>query len=66
MGAANNDVSLAAFLNKPSPFKGWPTVSAAHARMQKPSSRLSSGDADEVALGAFAVQRYAGQIHDAR
>ncbi|MDQ6789474.1 MAG: L,D-transpeptidase family protein [Candidatus Dormibacteraeota bacterium] len=65
MAAANNDVSLAAFLNKPSPFKGWPTVSAAYARMQKPSSKLSSGDANEVALAAFAAQRYAGQIHEA-
>jgi lipoprotein-anchoring transpeptidase ErfK/SrfK len=65
MAAAHNDASLAAFLQKPSPFAGWPAVSAAYARTQKLSSKLSSGDANEVALGAFAAQRYAGQIHDA-
>src|SRR5207253_10588873 len=55
MAAAHNDASLAAFLQKPSPFAGWPAVSAAYARTQKLPSKLSSGDANEVALGAFAA-----------
>ena len=65
IAAGNNDASIAAFLNKPHQFKGWAAVSAAYARMQKQSGNLSSGDLNQVAVAAFATQRYSGQIHEA-
>ncbi|MGI8562833.1 MAG: L,D-transpeptidase [Candidatus Dormibacter sp.] len=59
-----NNATAAAYLNKPSPFKGWNAVNSAYAKLEKYAAKLGSGNVDEAAVAAAALQRYNLQIHD--
>lgn len=59
-----NQASIAAYMNKPGPFKGYDTITRVNARLDRYGSMLGSGDVNEVAVGAAAIQRYAGQVRD--
>jgi lipoprotein-anchoring transpeptidase ErfK/SrfK len=65
VAGGNNEATIAAFLNKPSAFDGWVEVATAYGRMQRAATKLAAADPGQVAISAFAAQRYAGQIHDA-
>lgn len=65
LAQGRNDATVAAYLNRPSTFLGWAAVNAAYHRLERYGGLLGSGDSNQVALGAFAVQRYAGQIRSA-
>src|SRR5262249_24804290 len=59
-----NQASIAAYMNKPGPFKGYDNITRVNARLDGYASMLGSGDVNEVAVGAAAIQRYAGQVRD--
>lgn len=59
-----NNATAAAYLNKPSPFKGWNAVNAAYSKLEKYAPKLGSGNVDEAATAAAALQRYDNQIRD--
>ena len=59
-----NQASIAAYMNKPGPFKGFDAITRVNARLERYGSMLGSGDVNEVAVGAAAIQRYAGQVRD--
>ncbi|HKA48054.1 MAG TPA: L,D-transpeptidase [Candidatus Dormibacteraeota bacterium] len=65
LGNARNDASIAAYMNKPSPFKGYDGIQRAYRRLEKYAGLIGNADLNQAALGAAAAQRYAGQIHDA-
>jgi len=65
LGGGRNDASVAAYMNKPSPFKGFDALQRAYRRLEKYAGLIGSGDVNQAALGAAAAQRYSGQIHDA-
>ena len=65
LASARNDASVAAYMNKPSPFKGFDALQRAYRRLEKFAGQVGSGDLNQAAFGAAAAQRYAGQIHDA-
>ena len=60
-----NDASVAAYMNKPSPFKGFDALQRAYRRLEKYAGLIGNGDVNQAGLGAAAAQRYSGQIHDA-
>jgi lipoprotein-anchoring transpeptidase ErfK/SrfK len=59
-----NHASIAAYMNKPASFKGYDAITRVSARLDRYGSMLGSGDVNEVAIGAAAAQRYAGQVRD--
>ena len=59
-----NQASIAAYMNKPGPFKGFDAITRVNARLERYGSMLGSGDVNEVAVGAAAIQRYARQVRD--
>lgn len=59
-----NHASIAAYMNKPAPFRGYDAITRVTARLDRYGAMLSSGDVNEVAIGAAAAQRYAGQVRD--
>jgi lipoprotein-anchoring transpeptidase ErfK/SrfK len=65
LGNARNDASVAAYMNKPSPLKGYDALQRSYRRLEKYAGLIGNGDLNQAALGAAAAQRYAGQIHDA-
>ena len=60
-----NDASVAAYMNKPGPFKGFDALQRAYRRLEKYAGLIGNGDVNQAALGAAAAQRYSAQIHDA-
>ena len=64
LGSGRNDASVAAYMNKPSPFKGNDGIQRAYRRLEKYAGLIGNADLNQAALGAAAAQRYAGQIHD--
>jgi lipoprotein-anchoring transpeptidase ErfK/SrfK len=60
-----NDASVAAYMNRPGPFKGYDAITRAYGRLEHYAAQVGSGDLDQAATGAAAARRYAGQIHDA-
>lgn len=65
LGSGRNEASIAAYMNRPSPFKGYDAAQRAYRRLEKFSGFIGNGDVNQAARGAAAAQRYAGQIHDA-
>ena len=63
--SGRNDASIAAYMNKPSAFKGFDVLSKAYSKLEKYAGMIGSGDPNQAALGAGGAQRYAGRIHDA-
>ncbi|HKA51189.1 MAG TPA: L,D-transpeptidase family protein [Candidatus Dormibacteraeota bacterium] len=59
-----NHASIAAYMNKPAPFRGYDAITRVTARLDRYGPMLGSGDVNEVAIGAAAAQRYGGQIHE--
>ena len=59
----NNDASVAAYQNFGNRFKDFSSLMASYDRLEFFSDRLGSQDINQVAFGAAAEQRYAGQIH---
>lgn len=64
LGNGRNDATTAAYEAKPGRFRPISQVMDAYNRMEHFSARLGSADVKQVAFGAAAIQRYAGQIHD--
>jgi hypothetical protein len=63
--AGRNDASIAAYLNKSTPFAGYDSLQRAYSRLEKFAGLTGSGDVNQAAQGTAAEQRYAGQIHRA-
>lgn len=63
--SGRNDASIAAYMNKSGPFKGFDALSKAYSKLEKYAGMIGSGDANQAALGASGAQRYAGRVHDA-
>lgn len=59
-----NQAAIAAYMNKPSPFKSYAEIARASTRLERYASIAGSGDLDQAALGAAGAQRYDGQLHD--
>jgi lipoprotein-anchoring transpeptidase ErfK/SrfK len=59
-----NDASVAAYMNKPSPFKGYEAIQRAYSRLEKFAGLIGSGDVNQAAVGTAGVQRFAAAIHD--
>jgi L,D-transpeptidase catalytic domain len=58
-----NDASVAFYMNKPGPFKGFDTVQRAYSRLERFVGEVGSGDVNVAAHGAAAVGRYADAVH---
>jgi lipoprotein-anchoring transpeptidase ErfK/SrfK len=58
-----NDASVAGYLNRLNPLKGFSTIESSNSRLEKYAPLVGSGDVNQAAQGAAGVQRYAGQIH---
>jgi lipoprotein-anchoring transpeptidase ErfK/SrfK len=65
LSGGRNDASLAAYMNRLSPFKGYAAIQSVGSRLEKYAALIGSGDVNASARGAAGVQRYAGQIHTA-
>jgi lipoprotein-anchoring transpeptidase ErfK/SrfK len=63
VATARNDASVAAYLNKPSAFKGWGAIQRAYNRLEKSAPLVGSGDINQSALGTAGAKFYAGAIH---
>lgn len=64
LAQGRNDASVAAFMNKPGPFKGYDAILRASGRLERFAGQLGSGDLDQAAVAAAAAQRYSAQVHD--
>ncbi|HZV48809.1 MAG TPA: L,D-transpeptidase family protein [Candidatus Dormibacteraeota bacterium] len=58
-----NDASVAAYENKPRPFKTYDDVMRAYSRLEKFAANVRSSSLDQAAVAAAGLQRYANQIH---
>jgi hypothetical protein len=65
LASGRNDASVAAYLNKGNPFKGYDVIQRAYSRLEKYAGMIGSGDLGQAAQGTAAAQRYTGQVHDA-
>lgn len=65
VAAARNESTIAAYMNKPGPFKNLPDVNRAYSRLEKFAGQVGSSDLEQAAGAAAAVQRFAGEIHSA-
>ena len=63
ISAGRNDATIAAYLNKPSPFKNMADVNRAYSRLERFAGQVGSGDVAQAAHGTTGVQRLASQIH---
>jgi hypothetical protein len=59
-----NDASVAAYLNKPSAFKGFDAIQRAYNRFEKEAALVASGDINQSATGTAGVQWYGTAIHN--
>lgn len=64
LAQGRNDASVAAFMNKPGPFKGYDAILRAYGRLERFAGQLGSSDLDQAAVAAAAAQRYGTQVHD--
>ena len=64
LAQGRNDATIAAYEAKPGRFAAIDKVMDAYSRMEHYNGRLGATDVTQVAFGAAAIQRYAGQIHD--
>jgi lipoprotein-anchoring transpeptidase ErfK/SrfK len=62
---ANNDATVAAYLNRSSPFKGYNVIQRASSRLGQFAGQIGAGDVNQAARGTAGVQRFANQIHGA-
>jgi lipoprotein-anchoring transpeptidase ErfK/SrfK len=62
--AGRNDASVAAYINRSSPYPGYDALQRAYFRLEKFVPLVGSGDLNQAAQGAAGVQRYAGQVHN--
>lgn len=58
-----NDASVAFYMNKPGPLKGFDTIQRAYNRLERFAGEIGSGDVNVAAHGAAAVGRYADAVH---
>lgn len=65
ISAGRNDASVAAYVNRSSPYPGYDVLQRAYSRLEKFAPLVGSGDANQAAQGTAAVQRYADQVHSA-
>ena len=65
VGNGRNDASVAAYMNKSAPFKGFDVLNRLYAKLEKYGPMIASGDPGQSALGAAGAELLAGQIHDA-
>jgi hypothetical protein len=63
--AGRNDASVAAYVNRSSPYPGYDVLPRAYSRLEKFAPLVGSGDPNQAAQGAAGVQRYADQVHNA-
>jgi hypothetical protein len=59
-----NDATVAAYEAKPGRFQPITELMDSYNRMEHYVARLGNADPKQVAFGAAAIQRYAGQVHD--
>jgi hypothetical protein len=64
LASGRNDASVAAYMNKSAPFKGFDDLMRSYGRLEKFAGLIGSGDINQAAQGAAAAQRYGGQIHN--
>jgi lipoprotein-anchoring transpeptidase ErfK/SrfK len=64
LGNGRNDTSVAAYLNKSTPFKGLDAMNRLEARLEKFGQMIAAADPDQSAKGAAGAELVAGQIHD--
>jgi len=57
-----NDASVAGYLNRLNPLKGFSAIQSSNSRLEKYGALVGSGDVNQAARGAAGAQRYAGQI----
>jgi lipoprotein-anchoring transpeptidase ErfK/SrfK len=62
--SGRNDASIAAYVNRSSPYAGYDVLQRADSRLEKYVPLVGSGDPNQAAQGAAGVQRYADQIHN--
>jgi hypothetical protein len=65
VSGGRNDASVAAYMNKSAPFKGFDAINRLIAKLEKYGQLNGSADANQSALGAAGARLVAGQIHDA-
>ena len=65
VAAGRNEATIAAYVNKPGPFKNLADVNRAYSRLEKFAGQVGSSDLDQAANAAAAVQRFTGAIHSA-
>jgi hypothetical protein len=63
--AGRDDASVAAYLNRSTPFKGYDVLQRSYSRLEKFAPMVSSGDVNQAAQGAAGTQRYGDQVHAA-
>jgi hypothetical protein len=63
--AGRNDASVAAYVNRSSPYPRYDVLQRAYSRLEKFAPLVGSGDPNQAAQGAAGVQRYADQVHNA-
>ena len=64
ISAGRNDASVAAYVNRSSPYPNYDVIQRAYSRLEKFAPLVGSGDANQAAQGAAGVQRYADQVHN--
>jgi hypothetical protein len=60
-----NDASVAAYMNRSAPFKGYDVLARFTARLEKYGQRIGSADPTLATQGAAGARIFAGQIHEA-
>jgi hypothetical protein len=65
LAGGRNDASVAAYMNRSAPFKGYDSLTRLTARLEKYGRRIGSADPTLATQGAAGARIFAGQIHDA-
>lgn len=65
ISSGRNDASVAAYVNRSSPYPGYDVLQRAYSRLEKFAPLVGSGDANQAAQGTAGVRRYADQVHNA-
>ncbi len=60
-----NDASVAAYMNKPTAFRGYDALNTLYSKLEKYGRMVGSPDPNTLAQGAAGTQVFAGQIHNA-
>ncbi len=63
LSSGRNDASVAAYMNKSRPFKGFDALNKLYSKLESYGQRQGSGDPNQSAQGSAGVQILAGQIH---